>query len=278
MSRLLVVSADHLSTSIEDWLWVRRVDAANGWVEGARGVRGSWVIDPDPNPHWLAEALVVGIDVALRPVGLRPALVAFDGDGTLLEGETIDELGREAGCGDRIATVTARAMAGEIDFAEALRERVQLLRGLPDAALNRVASGLRLQRGAEEMVVALRAAGLRLAIFSGGFHFLLDPLAARWGFDRVVANRLGRTGAGLTGELEGQIIDAAAKAKALRDLARECGVDPGQTVAVGDGANDLPLLRASGFAVGIAPKPVLLPVLDAVIASRDLRALVDFLA
>lgn len=274
VTRELVVSAPDAEGPEVAWLRARGVDP--DWVAGARGVR---VVVPLAEPgDWVGEAQAAGVDAAMRPVGFSAGVVVFDGDGTLLDGETIDQLGELAGRGEAIAAVTARAMAGDLDFEAALRERVAQLRGLPVASLGGLTAGLPLHSGVDDALASLRRSGVALAVFSGGFHFFLDPLATRWGLDRVVANRLEVADGVLTGGLVGPIVDAAAKAIALRRLAADHGVDLDRCVAVGDGANDLPMLRAAGLAVGFQPKPVLLPSLDAVICRGDMRALLDFLA
>lgn len=245
---------------------------------GARGRRRLWNVPEPPGPGLLAQAVGAGWDVCCRPETYEVGCVSFDGDGTLLEGETIDELARRAGAYDAVATITRRAMEGELEFAPALRERVAQLAGLSGQDLEAVSAALPWQRGVEPALAGLVERGVATAVFSGGFHFLLDARAPELGLTRVVANRLEVEAGRTTGALEGAIVDAAAKAEALREWARSLSVPLSATCAVGDGANDLPMLRAAGLSIGFRPKPVLLAEVDGVIASGDMRALLDFLA
>jgi len=235
-------------------------------------------------PLWLPELLAVaqerGDDALVVPSAwrpLRPRLACFDGDMTLVDAETIDVLGEFAGRGAEIAAITARAMAGELDFEQALRERVALLAGLPVGALEVARERIRLMPGAAALLRALRAGACRSAVFSGGFHFLLDPLAARHGIDVVRAHELEIRDAKLSGSLLGGIIDAAAKAAALREQAAELGADRRQVLAAGDGANDGPMLAEAGVALAFHPKPALLQRACGVVSGRDLSRILDLL-
>ena len=192
-------------------------------------------------------------------------LVAFDFDGTLSDSEMIDALGERAGVGAEIAAVTARAMDGEIDYAESLRERAALLEGLDDETAAAAFAETRLRPGAGALVDDLRAAGHVVAVLTGGFDrgvaAALD--AADTAVDEVVANRLPVADGALTGAVEGPLVEGT-KDDALRALAEREGVE---TVAVGDGANDLPMLEAAGLAVGFDPKPSVAPACDATVDS-----------
>ena len=181
-------------------------------------------------------------------------LVAFDMDSTLINVEVMDELARRHGVGDRVETITSRAMNGEIDFQESFRARAALLAGMPAQVLHEVAGKVPLNPGAERLIRALRHFGYRMAIVSGGFQYVGDRLRERLGIDHVFANELCIADGLITGEVGGEIIDAAAKAALLRRLARDEGILLAQTIAIGDGANDLPMLSAAGLGVAYHAK------------------------
>lgn len=197
-------------------------------------------------------------------------LVVLDVDSTLIEDEVIELLAAEAGSEEAVGDITLRAMNGELDFEESLRERVAALAGLDRAAVERVRDRVRLTRGVPEMVAGVHAAGGRVAVVSGGFHEIVDPLAAQLGLDHWRANRLEVAGGRLTGGLIPPIVDAAAKADALREWADAADLPLSQTVAVGDGANDLPMMAICGLAIGFDAKA---PVRDAAHALLDVRDL-----
>ena len=181
-------------------------------------------------------------------------LVAFDMDSTLINVEVMDELARRHGVGDRVEAITSRAMNGEIDFQESFRARAALLAGMPAQVLHEVAGKVPLNPGAERLIRALRHFGYRMAIISGGFQYVGDRLRERLGIDHVFANELRIADGLITGEVRGEIIDAAAKAALLRRLARDEGILLAQTIAIGDGANDLPMLSAAGLGVAYHAK------------------------
>ena len=226
----------------------------------------------------LARAAVEhGIDVAVQRGGLHRRamrLIVMDVDSTLIRDEVIDLLAMRAGCADEVAKVTAAAMRGELDFAAALRERAGLLAGLEAAVLEEVRAGLRLTAGARTLIATLAGLGYRSGIVSGGFIQVIGPLAAELGIDYVAANELEISAGKLTGRLRGPVIDRAGKAEALRRFAADAGVPPSQTVAVGDGANDLDMIAAAGLGVAFNAKPVVrdaadtslsVPYLDAIL-------------
>src|ERR1035441_7680925 len=191
------------------------------------------------------------ISWTLVPEPRAMRLVVMDVDSTLVQGEAIDLLAARAGCAGPAAELTAAAMRGELDFTESLRERVAMLAGLDCAALDEVRNELRLAPGARTLIRTLRRLGYRCGIVSGGFTQFTDGLAAGLSLDYAAANTLELSGGRLTGRLVGPIIDRAGKAQALRDFAGTAGVPLSQTVAVGDGANDLDMIAAAGLGIAL---------------------------
>lgn len=183
-------------------------------------------------------------------------LVAFDMDSTLIQGEVIDELAKLAGAGDEVRAITESAMRGELDFQQSFRRRVSLLKGLPESALQQVVEGIPLTNGAERLVSTLRRLGYKTAILSGGFTFFGRVLQERLGIDHLHANTLDVKDGVVTGEVVPPIIDGAGKAERLRALAAREGLSLEQCIAVGDGANDLPMLRCAGLGIAFRAKPV----------------------
>jgi len=183
-------------------------------------------------------------------------LVVFDMDSTLIRAEVIDVLAQEAGAGDEVAGITEAAMRGEMDFRESLIKRVALLQGLDEAVLQRVAERLTLTEGAERLLKTLRLLGYRTAVISGGFDYFGHHLQSRLGLDTVHANRLDIQAGRLTGKLVGDIIDGERKAMLLQSLADDLGIESAQVIAVGDGANDLPMLRSAGLGIAFHAKPL----------------------
>lgn len=204
-------------------------------------------------------------------------LVVLDVDSTLIKNEAIELLAEKAGSLEHVAAVTERAMRGELDFSESLRERVATLAGLSRAAFEEARAQIELSDGAEAMIAGVHAAGGRVAVVSGGFHELLDPLAERLGLDRWRANHLDIVNDALTGEVSGDIVDAATKATMLREWAAEFGVPLERTVAVGDGANDLGMMAVAGLSVAFNAKPTVREQADLAIGSADLSDLLPLL-
>jgi phosphoserine phosphatase len=211
--------------------------------------------------------------IAQRLEGRRKRLLIADMDSTIVTCETLDELADFAGLKERIAAITARAMNGELDFKAALRERVAMLKGLPIAALQQTWQRVRLTSGAQELVATMRANGAMTALVSGGFTFFTQRVAMMVGFDVHRSNVLLDDGAVLTGSVAEPILDRHAKLATLRELAVRDGLAPQVTLAVGDGANDLDMLREAGLGVAFHAKPIVAAAARARVDHADLRAL-----
>jgi len=203
--------------------------------------------------------------------------VVFDVDSTLIEDEVIELLAEVAGKRAEVAAITDRAMAGELDFENSLIERVRALEGLPETVFAQVQQRIRITKGAKELIEAVHAAGGKVGAVSGGFTQLLDPLALELNLDCSMANLLEVVEGKLTGRVTGKIIDRTEKANALREWAIDGGFDLKDTVAVGDGANDLEMLELAGLGVGFNAKPIVRAQADLVIDEHDLSALIPIL-
>jgi len=211
------------------------------------------------------EATEHGVDVAVQRGGLHRRamrLIVMDVDSTLVTGEVIDLLAARAGCADEVAKVTESAMRGELDFAASLRERTALLAGLDVAVLDSVRDSLNLTPGAETLVRTLKRLGYKCGLVSGGFTAVIEPLAASLGIDYIAANTLEIADGKLTGRVLEPIVDREGKTAALREFAARAGVPLSQTVAVGDGANDLGMIAAAGLGVAFNAKPVVRDAAD----------------
>jgi phosphoserine phosphatase len=203
-------------------------------------------------------AAATGADIAVEQVGLArrsKRLIVLDVDSTLVRGEVIDELAARAGRAAEVARITAAAMNGELDFAESLRARVAVLKGLPVEVLDEVREALVLTPGARTLIRTLQRLGFRCGIVSGGFTQITDPLAETLGLDFAAANTLEVVDGQLTGGLVGEIVDRPGKARALERFAEQYGIPLEQTVAVGDGANDLDMLNTAGLGIAFNAKP-----------------------
>ena len=211
-------------------------------------------------------AVEEGVDIALEDYSLArraKRLIVFDVDSTLIQGEVIEMLAARVGAEAAVAEVTEAAMRGELDFAESLHKRVATLAGLPAEVLDDVADQLELTPGARTTIRTLRRLGFHCGIVSGGFRQVIEPLAHELMMDFVAANDLEIIDGKLTGRVVGEIFDRPGQAKALRDFAQQAGVPMEQTVAVGDGANDIDMLAAAGLGVAFNAKPALREVADA---------------
>ncbi|AWL11407.1 Phosphoserine phosphatase [Saliniradius amylolyticus] len=186
----------------------------------------------------------------------KPGLMVMDMDSTVIQMECIDELAKLAGVGDKVSAVTEQAMQGKLDFAQSLRERVACLKGADQSILAQVQDAMPLMPGVETLVQRLKHHGWKVVIASGGFTYFADNLKQRLGLDAAVSNVLGLADGKLTGEVDGRIVDAQVKAQTLTELARQWNIAPGQTVAMGDGANDLVMMEAAGLGVAYRAKPV----------------------
>jgi phosphoserine phosphatase len=216
-----------------------------------------------------------GFDLAVLPAaGRRKRLLLADMDSTMIRQECIDELADEAGVGPHVAAITARAMNGELEFEGALRERVALLRGLPEAVIERVfANRITMMPGGAVLVATMRAGGAHCALVSGGFTAFTERVARVLGFHEHRANVLGIEGGTLTGTVAEPILGREAKVAALREIAARLGITPTEAVAVGDGANDLGMLHLAGLGVALHAKPAVAAQVEARVNHGDLTAI-----
>lgn len=204
-------------------------------------------------------------------------LVVLDADSTLLQDEVIELIADEAGRRAEVQAATEAAMRGEIDFATSLRSRVAALKGVPLEAFERVRARVRPTVGVTELTAAVHARGGVVGVVSGGFHEVLDHIAPGLGVDRWRANRLGVVDGALSGLVEGEIVDAEAKASSLREWADELGVPVSRTIAIGDGANDLRMMDAASLGIAFNAKPAVRAAANLVIGPQDLSAVIPLL-
>ncbi|HTW54618.1 MAG TPA: phosphoserine phosphatase SerB [Stellaceae bacterium] len=223
-----------------------------------------------------ARVAIVGqpIDIVAQPAtGRRKKLLVADLESTIIENEMLEELADFLGLRGPVAEITRRAMNGEIDFVGALAERVALLRGLPDSVLGEAAARIRIMPGARALIATSRRNGVMTALVSGGFTVFAEWVAAELGFDRVVANRLDIADGKLAGAVRPPIVTAATKHETLLALAAELDIGLEATLAVGDGANDLPMLQAAGLGIAFHAKPTVAAAARWRIDHADLTAL-----
>lgn len=222
----------------------------------------------------------LGLDVIIQDVERHrkeKRLIVFDMDMTIVDFEIINKLASFGGVDEEVKAITERAMKGEIDFKESLRERVRLLRGMPESTLETIASDLQLTPGSEELIHHLKLLGYKIALISGGFTYFTDVLKERLGFDYTFANKLAIKNQKLTGEIEGDIIDAEAKGKIIYQLADLEKISPDSIVAVGDGANDCLMIKNAGLGVAFNAKEILKKVSDGTISRENLLGLLNVL-
>jgi len=222
----------------------------------------------------------LGVDIAVERAGLHQRatrLVVMDVDSTLVQGEVIEMLAEHAGVGAEVAAVTEAAMRGELDFEQSLRARVRLLAGLPLATIDEVRDAIVLTPGARTFVRTLKRLDYRFAVVSGGFTQVTDHLVDELGLDYSAANTLEVVDGRLTGGLVGPVIDRAGKAEALRRFAEKAGIPVAQTVAIGDGANDLDMIAAAGLGIAFNAKPVVRQAADAAVSSPYLDSVLYLL-
>ncbi len=269
-----MITAEHLAavTAVvsSHGLNIDRIDRLSGRVplDGVQqqtkacvefSVRGT----TDDSAHFRSALMALAgefdIDVAFQEDNMfrrNRRLVAFDMDSTLIEAEVIDELAKAAGVGDQVAAITERAMAGELDFNESFTARVALLKGLDEGVLEKIAMHLPVTEGAEKLVSTLKRLGYKTAILSGGFNYFGQYLQNKLGIDYVYANELEIVDGKVTGNVTGTIVDGARKAELLQDIANQERISLEQAIAVGDGANDVPMLNVAGLGIAFRAKPI----------------------
>jgi phosphoserine phosphatase len=277
MRYILTLIAQRDAKSLTSGTMSRVLDALGGGVPEvlSEGEAADIPVTAVPDMEAVRQALEgAPIDAIVTAAeGRRKALLVADMDSTIVTGETLDELADFAGLKQRIAAITARAMNGELDFKAALRERVAMLRGLPVDALEKTWQRVRLTGGARELVGTMRAHGAFAALVSGGFSFFTERVAALAGFDLHKSNVLLHDGATLLGRVAEPILDRDTKLDTLMRLAAERDLAMPATLAVGDGANDLDMLRAAGLGVAFRAKPIVAAEARARVDHADLRAL-----
>lgn len=201
-------------------------------------------------------------------------LVVLDVDSTLIEQEVIDLLGAKVGLGQQIREITDQAMSGEIDFSQALIKRVALLKGLTSKVFQEIVSEITVTDGVEELIGFVHESGGLVGAISGGFKQTLEPLAKNIGLDLFLANDLEVIDGVLSGKVNGDLVDSKMKAATMLGWAHQYGIDVANTVAIGDGANDIPMLQAAGFSVAFRPKDILRPYADLIVEGNSLRPVV----
>ena len=237
----------------------RRDERSHPLASVELSVRGAVADLAELHAALLALGQVMDVDVSVQEDDIfrrNRRLVCFDMDSTLIQTEVIDELATVAGVGAEVAAITEAAMRGELDFQESFRRRMALLEGLDESVLAGIAERLPITEGADRLIATLKRLGYKIAILSGGFTYFAEHLQRRFGIDYVHANRLEFSKGKLTGRVSGEIIDGARKAALLREIAEREGIRLEQVIAVGDGANDLPMLAIAGLGIAFHAKPI----------------------
>jgi phosphoserine phosphatase len=257
----------------------RSIHSPDTFADG-RAADVGWRGDPWSDDVASAIRLAIGekpVDFAIQPAEQRrKRLLIADMDSTIVMSETLDEMATEAGVGQRVAEITARAMNGEIDFPSALRERVRLLAGMDAGILEKTYLGTVISPGAEVLVQSMAAGGAECRLVSGGFKFFTSRIATRLGFHGDQANDLAIHDGKITGEVIEPILDGSAKVAALEAAMAELGIGPERVLTVGDGSNDIPMLRAAGLGVAWRSKPVVKAQTRARVDYGDLSTLLIF--
>jgi phosphoserine phosphatase len=259
---------------------VDRIVRLSAYPVTAIDLEVSGAIEAELRSALAAEAATQRLDVAVQRAGLlrrAQRLIVMDVDSTLIQGEVVELIAEHAGCGDQVRRITDAAMRGELDFEQSLRARVSLFAGTDAQVLEVVARQVRFTPGARTLVRTLKRLDYRFAIVSGGFSQITDRLAVELGIDYATANTLEVVEGKLTGQLTGPIVDRAGKATALRAFAVSAGVPLGQTVAVGDGANDLDMLACAGLGIAFNAKPVVRDAADTSVSVPYLDSLLFLL-
>ena len=215
-----------------------------------------------------------GMDIIVQPESTfkkRKKVIVFDMDSTIVDGEIVDEMAKLAGVGEKVAAITERGMRGKIDYAQSLRTRVSLLKGLTIRSLEPLVKTLKLTKGSEELVSALKEMGFKIGLISGGFSYFTDILKKRLGFDYAFGNRLEIKNSRLTGRIKGKIIDAQRKAQIMDEICRREGITRDEVVAVGDGSNDRIMVANAGLGIAFNAKEILKKVADGTITQNHMR-------
>ncbi|HVJ07295.1 MAG TPA: phosphoserine phosphatase SerB [Acidisarcina sp.] len=239
-------------------------------------VSGTATAEAAMRAAFLSTAQELTIDIAIQRESIfrrNRRLFAFDMDSTLIQGEVIDELAKMAGVADQVVKITESAMRGEIEFKESFTRRVGLLRGLPQARVEELLGTIPLVEGAEHLITTLKLLGYKTAILSGGFTFFARHLQERLGIDYVFANELDIVDGKVTGEVKTEVVDGAKKAQLLQQIARQENISLEQVVAVGDGANDLPMLSLAGMGIAFRAKPLVRQSADQAVSFLGLDSL-----
>jgi len=215
-----------------------------------------------------------GMDIIVQPESTfkkRKKVIVFDMDSTIVDGEIVDEMAKLAGVGEKVAAITERGMRGKIDYAQSLRTRVSLLKGLTIRSLEPLVKTLKLTKGSEELVSALKEMGFKIGLISGGFSYFTDILKKRLGFDYAFGNRLEIKNSRLTGRIKGKIIDAQRKAQIMDEICRREGITRDEVVAVGDGSNDRIMVANAGLGIAFNAKEILKKVADGTITRNHMK-------